>query len=298
MKKWMIRCIVSFLLSMVVPGFLPFSALAARPEHAAVGISQPATHSWLPMGTDRMPARQARASTQVNVSYHGGPVLAGTTNIFAIFWQPTNNVSSAYHSLIQLFFGDIGSSSLYHNNLQYTQTGGGAPSNAVLAGTFVDTAAYPESPVLDSDIQNEVLHAQSVNGWGSVPNSIFFVFLQRKQDLCIDSTLTNCASNTFCSYHSVMGTNTVYAAMPYAASFGCQVAGQTRPHNDDADLTIATSAHELMDAVTDPLQNAWFDNVFNEISDKCFLQFGLLTVNGHTYSVSQVWDNALHGCVL
>src|SRR5579885_2691912 len=99
-----------------------------------------------------------------NLTYHGGPGQAGTANIFAIFWEPTGNVSARYNSLLQQFFGDIGSTGLYHNNTQYTQTGGGAPSNAHLAGTFVDTIAYPESPLLDSDIQNEVRRRVSTAG--------------------------------------------------------------------------------------------------------------------------------------
>ncbi len=240
-----------------------------------------------------------------NLTYHGGPVQAGTANIFAIFWEPTGDVSARYHSLIQQFFGDIGATGLYHNNVQYTQSGGGSPSNARLAGTFVDNHAYPESPLLDSDIQNEVTHAQSVNGWTSAVNNIFFVFLQRNQDLCFDSTQSQCASNTFCAYHSTFGANTQYAAMPYAASFSCRAGNQTEPNNDDADLTINVSSHEEIEAATDPLLNAWFDANGQEIGDKCNFNFGRrnshngdLTINGHTYEVQREWDNNRNGCVM
>lgn len=240
-----------------------------------------------------------------NLIYHNGPVQAGTANVFAIFWEPTGNVSSRYNSLIQQFFGDVGATGLYHNNTQYTQTGGGAPSNAVLAGSFVDTRAYPENPLLDSDIQAEVTHAQSVNGWVSATNNVFIVYLQRSQNLCIDGTQTQCATNVFCAYHNVFGTNTVYAAMPYAASFSCRASGQTEPNNDDADLTINVSSHEEIESATDPLLNAWFDRSGNEIGDKCNFRFGPLngnngdvTVNGHTYEVQEEWDNRVSGCVM
>ena len=161
--------------------------------------------------------------------------------------------------------------------------------------------------MLDSDIQNEVSRAQSINGWASTVNNIFFVFLQRNQDLCFDSTLSQCASNVFCAYHNTFGTNTQYAAMPYAASFSCRASGQTEPNNDDADLTINVSSHEEIEAATDPLLNAWFDRSGSEIGD--FLvshprtrfinaQNGDITVNGHTYEVQREWDNSQSRCVI
>lgn len=304
MKKRVILHFVSSLSILLLFALLPLNAFAASSSGATSNVSQPKAHIALSVAAQHSQASQPRA-TRSNLSYHGGPVQAGTANLFAIFWQPTNNVSSGYHSLIQRFFGDIGGSTLYHNNTQYTQTGGGNPSNAVFAGSFVDTTPYPESPLLDSDIQNEVSRAQSINGWTSATNNIFFVFLQRNQDLCFDSTLSQCASNTFCAYHSVFGTNTVYAAMPYAASFSCRATGQTEPNNDDADLTINVTSHEEIEAATDPLLNAWFDRSGNEIGDKCNFNFGPtnaqggdITINGHPYEVQKEWDNRVGGCVL
>jgi len=284
--------------------FMPLNVFAANANMAASSTSQHQIHPALSVVAQHGRANQPFARSN-NLTYHGGPVQAGTAHLFAIFWQPTNNVSSGYHSLIQRFFGDIGGSTLYHNNTQYTQTGGGDPTGATFAGSFVDTAPYPESPLLDSDIQNEVSRAQSINGWTSATNNVFFVFLQRNENLCFDSTLSECASNTFCAYHSFFGTNTVYAAMPYAASFSCRATGQTEPNNDDADLTINVTSHEEIESATDPLLNAWFDRSGNEIGDKCNFNFGPtnaqggdITINGHPYEVQKEWDNRVGGCVL
>src|SRR5438067_691104 len=116
-------------------------------------------------------ARPAAANN--NLIYHKGPVETGTTQVYAIFWEPTGSVvSSTYNELLTRYFGDVGSSDLYHNNIQYTDNSNQAPQNATLANTWVDTAPYPphQSPfaspvVFDSDIQNEVSHAMTVNGW-------------------------------------------------------------------------------------------------------------------------------------
>ena len=299
MKKRMILYFFPPLSVLLLLLFMPLNVFAAS---ASMTAARP--HPALSVAAQHAQTNQPLARSN-NLTYHGGPVQAGTAHLFAIFWQPTNNVSSGYHSLIERFFGDIGGSTLYHNNTQYTQTGGGDPTGAVLSGTFVDTTPYPESPLLDSDIQNEVSRAQSINGWTSATNNTFFVFLERNEDLCFDSTLSECASNTFCAYHSTFGTNTVYAAMPYAASFSCRATGQTEPNHDDADLTINVSSHEEIESATDPLLNAWFDRSGNEIGDKCNFNFGPtnaqggdITINGHPYEVQKEWDNRVGGCVL
>lgn len=281
---------------------LPLSAFAAAPG----GITPSSAHHNIHFLSHQaiQHSQQNRPLARNNLSYHGGPVQAGTAHVFAIFWEPTGNVSSRYNSLLQQYFGDVGGSGLYHNNTQYTQTGGGNPSNSVLSGSFVDRTSYPESPLLDSDIQNEVSRAQSANGWVSNNDNVFFVFLERNEDLCFDSSLSQCASNTFCAYHSFFGTNTIYAAMPYAASFSCRAFGQGEPNNDDADLTINVSSHEQMESATDPLLNAWFDSSGSEIGDKCAWMFGPNTnggdvvFNGHRYELQKEWDNRVGGCVL
>jgi hypothetical protein len=112
-----------------------------------------------------------------NLRYYGGPVMVNTANAYAIFWEPTGSyVSPTYNSLILRYFGDVGSSSLYHNNTQYTQSSGGYPNNSGLAASWVDTASYPGGTLSDAQIQGEVTRAQSLKGWKSSIDNIFFVF--------------------------------------------------------------------------------------------------------------------------
>lgn len=182
------------------------------------------------------------ASTTVssnNLIYNGGPVMGGTTNVYLVFWQPANLVSSSYQSTVQRYFNDVGSSALYQITRQYTDSGGNFPSGSRLAGTWTDNNPYPNYPnptintVFDTDIQAEVTRAQATNGWTSSINNIFFVFTQMNEDVCVkDSTGTVVACTPsaaylqqnlpsyFCAYHNYFGTNTIYATIPYAASFG------------------------------------------------------------------------------
>jgi len=291
------------LVTVVAIVLMSATSFAATPTRTA--RSHP-IHFFLHMGHTPQSASVSRAASS-NIPYNGGPVMAGTTNVYAIFWEPTSNVSANYNSLIKRYFGDVGGSSLYKISNQYTQTGGAFPSNAVLKGSWVDTGAYPESPLLDSDIQNEVTHAQSINSWSSNIDNIFFVYTERNENICTDNTQAQCATNTFCAYHSFFGTNTIYAAMPYAASFfGCNPGAS--PNNDDADQTINLTSHEQMEAATDPLINAWIDSSNlngGEIGDMCAWMFGPgnaqgadVVWNNHGYIVQKEWSNAISGCTL
>ncbi len=297
MKKRLFPCLGLFTFAvMIVMALTPLSVSAA--SVSAASLRQP--HLLLRSTLMKSSAVTPLASN--NLSYHGGPVMTGTANAYAIFWEPTGNVEANYNSLIQQYFGDIGGSSLYHNNIQYTNSSGGYPSNAAFAGSWVDTTAYPRSPLLDSDIQHEVSRALSSKGWKASSNNIFFVFTQRNENICIDSSHSQCASNTFCAYHSNFG-SALYATMPYAASFRCNPGHS--PNNNDADQTINVTSHEQIEAATDPQGNAWYDSTGYEIGDKCAWIFGStnssgadVTWNGHGYIVQKEWDNKARGCVL
>lgn len=281
------------LLLVALAGPLPASATYIASSRTHLAQTKHASHA------------QAQARRN-NLVFHGGQVMSGTTNIFAIFWEPAGSVvSDNYNSLITRYFNDIGSSSLYHNNTQYTDTTGGAPGNAILAGTFVDTAAYPANPISDAQVQAEVLHAQAVNGWTSSIDNAFFVFTAKDENICIDSS--TCSFTTFCGYHNIFGANnTIYAALPYTGTSLAACGTPVSPNNDfDADSTINVTSHEQIEAATDPLLDAWFDSSGDEIGDKCNFNFGPtlasggdVVFNGHPYILQQEWDNAQSDCVL
>jgi hypothetical protein len=285
------------LISMLPVLLLAILALVSTGTFAGATSSYHTPHFFLKSSIRK------NAPNAVNLAYHGGPEMDGKANVYAIFWEPTGKVQSGYNSLIKRYFNDVNGSGLYLNNTQYHDSASGDPSAEHLAASWVDKSAYPESPLLDSDIQNEVSHAQQVKGWTSSIDNVFFVFLQANQNLCFDSSHSQCASNYFCAYHSYFGSNTIYAAMPYAASFLCNPGSS--PNHNDADQTINVSSHEQMEAATDPLLNAWYDSSGNEIGDKCAWKFGPLNSsggdviwNGHSYIVQKEWDNHLTSCVL
>jgi hypothetical protein len=304
----------------LVMSLLPATAFAStstttqaktRVPHVFFSKGQTQNHNQSGTASSTM----ATATTSPNLQYHaGGTVMNGIVNVYIIYWQPSNNVSSGYHTLINRYFNDVGNSNLYKIGQQYKDGNGNFPTGSVVAGTWTDTNPYPGSALYDTDIQNEVTRAQTSNtGWTSGMNNIFFVFTEKNENVCApNGTSTICTSSStnvpsICAYHSFFGTNTIYAAMPYAASFDCnpELSGASTPNHDSADLTINVTSHEQMEAATDPLLNAWYDSNGNEIGDKCAWTFGPVNSQGgdvnwntHNYLVQQEWNNATTGCAL
>jgi hypothetical protein len=271
-----------------------------------------------------------------NMSYHNGPVMQSTSTTYAIFWEPATlqngsatSVSSTFNSLVQRYFGDVGGSGLYQNNTQYYQISGGVTQyivqSSTLGGVYVDTSPYPASACSDSatpgnclsdaQIQSEVSKVMTANGWSGGLTHLFFVFTSYGEGSCYSSS--SCAFTQYCAYHSnfTSGSQTVlYANMPYANTSPSACDVSTTPNGDiAADSVINVTSHEHMEAVTDPLGSAWYDNRGYEIGDKCAWNFGSVSLDGNTanvawtnpstgatdyYIVQQEWDNHKSGCTL
>ncbi len=295
-------------IALAIAIMVPLTAGAAPPASRTVAPPSNAHHTphffyrstWL--ASHHMTQARAQAAGN-NLQYGGGPVMRGTTNAYAIFWEPTGNVTPTFNSLLERYFGDVGGSPLYQIANQYTDSSGGFASNSRLAGTWLDRTRYPSSTLQDSDIQNEVSRALQANGWQPSLDNIFFVFTENNTTICAGS---ECSNNAFCAYHNFFGSDTIYAAMPYTGANPQGCIAQQGPNGDStADAEINVTSHEQMEAATDPLLNAWLDNSGQEIGDKCAWMFGTVnpdgsnvTWSGDKYIVQEEWDNHSSSCRL
>lgn len=87
MRKLIVPLFLAPLLLLSIVAIMPLSAFAASAHHTP--------HFFLKSSLHGKQAPQAN-----NLHYFGGPVMSGTANVYAIFWEPTNNVQSGYNSLI------------------------------------------------------------------------------------------------------------------------------------------------------------------------------------------------------
>ena len=288
-----------------VAGEAPASASAPATVHVLLNDQLlHAQQKQLGIATGCLLSTLSLACLPIPLQSHGGPVEASGSKNFLIFWEPTGStVAANYNATLQQFFGDVGGSSLYGVATQY-----GAANAASVGGTFTDTSAYPSTTLQDADVQKEVLKAIAANNWPTGVGNEYFVYLAKGENECMGST---CSFSTFCAYHGdfTSGTSTVlYAAMPYAGTdlAGCGIQNSSaRPNGADADAEISIASHELMETVTDPQLNAWFDLFGFEIGDKCAYTYGTtagngsdITINGHPYIVQEEFSNSALGCAV
>lgn len=247
--------------------------------------------------------RAAEPANLKDVNYHGGNVIHKSL-IYAIFWKPpAHYMSPKYRPVIQQFFQDIGGSSMYGILTQYPDSIGNPNNAATLAGTWTDTSDYPSGPMDDANVQSEIQRAITANNWptgGFGP--VFMVFFASKARV----------SFAYCSYHGYFknaGTSAIYVTMPYQRDLGphgCGTPSNVFPNDQDADLTIDTTWHELAESVTDPHLSAWWSDLNgDEVADICETTYRLplrkdgsdVTINGHDYVTQEIWSNANGRCV-
>jgi hypothetical protein len=318
--------------------YLPEQAVVASPGLPTLNPINKAGEVVHILPTRKLAADLAAASAAVGFAdngpllYHAGGKIMPSVISYIIYWTPpklqTGAVagwSAAYQNLQTRFLTDYQGHSLANNNTQYYQTISGVTSyihdTGGVSGVYVDTAAYPASGCSDSitpgnclsdaQIQAEIKKVMALKGWTPGMNKIFFVYTTKGEGSCYGAS---CSYTQFCAYHGNFGsvaTPTIYANMPYAASPYCTAS--TSPNgNVEADSGASITSHELIEAVTDPMLNAWFTAQGNEIGDLCAWNYGTNTWgalanqkwNGHLYELQQEYDNhaaavfgALKGCV-
>jgi chitodextrinase len=150
------------------------------------------------------------------------------------------------------------------------------------------TPAYPYC-VGDHQIQAELASLISSRrlptglgaGGSTAPGApVYLVVTPPDVNVCYQAG--SCAASTFCGYHSSFSngpSDIVYAVVPFLPVFTnpkkCQqdgLAAAQEPNGDLADTIIDDLSHELNEAITDPLGDAWYVSTpygLNEVADSC-----------------------------
>ena len=252
-----------------------------------------------------------------DLSYFGGKVV-DTTQSHAIYMLP-NGVCpiAACWGNPEGFLKDLGQSDLIDVVNQYV---GLFSTNRYTVGANARiNFTLTKKPLTDSDI---VVRAHvEASRLGSGYGHIYHFFLPKGQDICFTATDGVCYSpdnpNTFifCGYHGSVDFQDIghvlYSVEPYQNVPGCNVKPGT-PNGQLVDSTNNTLSHELIETITDPDGDAWFNFTSvplagQEIADECsFFVFvppstfyfdpSPFAANGHHYAVQPEYSNLAHAC--
>jgi hypothetical protein len=263
---------------------LPLLALAVL---ASLGpaSARPAATGMGPRGFNAQIVRTAAAKTPSPLIDHGGAVLP-TSKTYAIWWGPTGAFPKDEQWVIGKVLGGLDNSGYLATANQYLR---GATATTAFQALPADPSPPPGRQPSVTTIVNEV--ANVLGTLAPDPNGIYFVFT------------SNFANGGACAWHShgTIGTTTVQVAyVPNTDGVKACATGFSYQNYSAAILSVADStAHEFMEAVTDPLGTAWYDKNGAEIGDKCNATVEVVTLgNGFPFPLQPEWSNLDNGCVI
>ncbi|MGC2194681.1 MAG: hypothetical protein WA628_08395 [Terriglobales bacterium] len=248
-----------------------------------------------------------------DLQYHGGAVLESTES-HAIYMLPNGvcPVGTCWGNP-ERFLRDIGDSNFVHVVDQYV---GLHSDDRYTVGRRAHVNFTPQStPFTDNDML-AIVHAVAAKTGQTGYGHMYHVFLPQGTDECFDTTFSVCYSpdnfNTwfFCAYHgsadfSDIG-HVIYSVEPYQNVRGCSVRPNT-PNGQLVDSTNNVLSHELIEAITDPDGDAWWNSADNglfgqEIGDECsfvipqFFDPSNVRLDENRYAIQPEYSNSVHAC--
>jgi hypothetical protein len=236
------------------------------------------------------------------ISYHGGPVILGTTNVYYIWYGNWSGNSAT--TLLQDLAATIGGSPYFNINTTYYNGSNTHVTNAVAyAGSTTDSYSHGTS-LTDAAIQ-AIVSSHVSRDLPSDRNGVYFVLTSA------DVNASSGFCTQYCGWHthaSIAGLDVKYAFVGNPARCPSACADQTTSPNNNAgaDGMASIISHELEESVTDPDLNAWYDTRGQENADKCAWTFGTttslpsgakynMTLGGTKFLIQQNWVNASGG---
>ena len=221
-------------------------------------------------------AASKKAPIPTGINYHGGPVMLGTTNVYYIWYGNWSGNSAT--SILPDLAKNIGGSPYFNINTTYYSgtTNVQYVSNSVeFAGQTNDN--YSNGKTLSDAAVHAVVKNAIFNGALPLdPNGVYFVLTSK------DVAEPSGFCTTYCGWHSAASLNGAIVKYAFVGNAdrcpsACSAQSHSSPNgNPGADGMASIIAHELQEAVTDELGNAWYDTAGNENGDKCAWNFGAL----------------------
>jgi len=303
----------------------------ARPANTSAGASlkrkEIATGRGASSAAAAAPAAGAATATDNDylrylgdLTYSGGAVVR-VAEQHPIFLLPNGKcpIASCWGNP-EGFLRDQSVSEFIHITDQYV---GATANNRYPVGAHKLISYKPTSktaPLTDNDMI-AVVHAVASALGQTGYSHMYHVFLPPGQDECLTATDGVCYSPDvpstffFCGYHGSVDFTDIghvlYSVEPFQNVPGCAVRPGT-PNGQLVDSTNNTLSHEVVETITDPDGDAWFNFTDvalagQEIADECsffvvlpsgmaFFDPTVSVIGSHRYAVQPEYANNEHAC--
>jgi hypothetical protein len=279
---------------------LPVGTPNARPAKPAV------------IDKEALPIRAATvkpSARTVNITYHQGPVVTGTTNVYYIWYGNWAGLNPGANSILTNFAQKVGGSPYYNINTSYYNAQNVHVANSVnYAGSTTDN--YSQGKTLtDATVQTVVTSAITSGALPKDTNALYFVLTSS------DVGESSGFLTQYCGWHThatIAGSDIKFSFVgdPSKTPTACESQTASSPNgNPAADGMVSVIAHELEETVTDPDLNAWYDRQGAENGDKCAWTFGTtskaangsnynMTLGSLQYLIQRNWSASTQSCLL
>jgi hypothetical protein len=223
--------------------------------------------------------------------FHGGIVLTSTIT-HAIWWgSQWSSASFAGDKITGMtaFFEGFGGSHYAGTGSEYSGSNGQVGTGSSFGGSLFDSGAAPSKAIT---VSQAVAEACRMTNNAPDSNGVYFLF-----------TATGAGNVNYCAWHASgncsNGAPVQVAYIPNIDNIaGCSNDDTWTPHSAGLSAIGNTTAHELMESITDPRDGGWWDKMGNEIGDKCAYQYlaPVTLQNKSVWKLQMEWSNAAGGC--
>jgi hypothetical protein len=240
------------------------------------------------------PNGNARPVRGNGINYHGGPVIAGGSNIYYIWYG--NWAGNTATTILTDLANNLGGSPYYNINTTYYDGNNNHVANAIhYSGSTTDNYSQGTS-FGDAGVQAIVARINPTS-----TNTVYMVLTSA------DVNETSGFCTQYCGWHThatIGGRDIKYAFVgnPDRCPSACTNGTPSPNGNAGADGMASIIAHENEEATSDPDLNAWYDTRGEENADKCAWTFGNIASNGSNitlgsrqYLIQRNWVNASGG---
>ena len=226
-------------------------------------------------------AHQHQASSNVDMTYHGGPILPSTT-VKAIFWGSSwPNYTGDEITGMDTWYKGVSGTSYAASSDEYTAGSSQVGSSITYQGHLMDASSVPRHPSTSS-VLAEVCKM--------VPNPVksgyYPVYVDRPR-----------GGANYCAYHSWGSCNGVAIEFGFFwkpdGDPGCDPNSTVKGQSEGLAADANVSGHELSETRSDPNGNAWYDSSGAENGDKCAWTFGgpYVLFGSQQWKIQGNWSN-------
>ena len=263
-------------------------------------------------------------NTKSPMVYHNGSIVSGTPDIFFIFygcWDLNcgQNGDPDTANAIEIFASNIGGTPYFQLLSLYPNGYGQAPSGGALyAGAIFDSTYGHGTELSVTDIESIVSEHITNNDLPQDPSAIYVVIASADVGATAAGLCTTVGAPPIHGNTSALGSQARYAFLgnpnrcpaiagpQFIANNGRQL--PTPNNNFAVDVIVSDLARVLINTISDPFRNAWYDKYGLESADKCWGTFGTTYITasgaranfkwgGRDYLVQQNWvNNKKGGC--